>query len=114
ITASSTTSTRRNRFVFDKGRVSIISTISLIFATLFSSCTLNFFDCLTRLPYSGCTLYLSTKTVIVLSIESDTTFPVYTLRLFRSLMFVAPPLRINYLYLIHVHVQLFSNVQLIF
>src|SRR5699024_47752 len=114
MTASSTTLTKRNRFVFDNGRVSIISTISFTFARLFSSCVLNFFDCFTRFPYRGCTLYVSTKTVIVLSIASETTFPVYTLRLFRSLITVTPPLGINYLYLIHVHVQLFLSVQSIF
>src|SRR5690349_14863824 len=65
----------------------MIFTTSPILAWLFSSWALNFFVYLTRFPYRECFLYVSTLTVIVLSILSLTTLPVRTLRLLRSVTY---------------------------
>src|SRR5699024_906607 len=96
---SSTISTRRKYLSFDNGRVSAMRTMSPIFAELFSSCALYFLEYLIRLPYVGWNLKVSTWTVIVFSILSETTRPCNTLRLLRSSMDRFPPL-LNFLTLL--------------
>ena len=54
MTAVSTTSNSRKRFVADNGRVSMMRTTSPIFASFCSSCALNFLEYFTRLPYNEC------------------------------------------------------------
>src|SRR3990167_11092787 len=63
-------------FLLERGRHSTNVTSSPTTKVPFSSCTRNFLVCKNRFSYFGCFLVLSTFTVIVLFIATETTTPV--------------------------------------
>src|SRR4051794_11733429 len=73
--ATSTISARRQFFVFDSGRVSMMRTTSPMWAAFCSSCAWNFALRRMTFLYFGCERIDSTLTTIVLSIASETTTP---------------------------------------
>src|SRR5581483_3437452 len=73
--AASTTSARRHRLVFDRGRVSTTRTTSPTFAAFCSSCAWNLTLRRITFLYRWCELIRSTLTTMVLSIALETTTP---------------------------------------
>src|SRR4029079_3722997 len=73
--ATSSTSARRQFFVFESGRVSTMRTRSPSLAAFCSSCAWNLFERRTTFLERGCAFTVSTLTTIVLSIASETTTP---------------------------------------
>ena len=69
------TSARRQFFVFESGRVSTIRTTSPIFAVFSASWAWNFVERRTTFLYRGWAFTVSTRTTIVLSIALETTTP---------------------------------------
>src|SRR5660398_179743 len=74
------TDTSRHLFCFETGRVSITWTTSPTPHWFSSSCAYSLVVRLMVFPYSGCLTIDSTATTLVLSMESETTLPVLTLR----------------------------------
>src|SRR3569833_2586132 len=85
--ARSTISTTRHRLFFDSGRVSVIRTVSPVFAEFSSSCAFTRFVRVTILPYTGCGTQHSIATTTVFCILSLTTRPVRVFRVPRSVAF---------------------------
>src|SRR5262249_8502972 len=83
--ARSTTSTTRQRLVFDSGRVSMIRTRSPTCASPASSYALNLDLRRTIFPSIGFRHALEIASTTVLSMASDTTMPVRPLRAARAL-----------------------------
>src|SRR6266576_1024279 len=73
--ATSSTSARRQFFVFDSGRVSTMRTTSPTLAVLSASWAWNFVERRTTFLYRACAFTVSTRTTIVLSIALETTTP---------------------------------------
>src|SRR5215212_7763352 len=84
--ARSTISTTRQRLDLLMGLVSITRTVSPTCASLVSSCAASLDERRTVLPYSAWRTWRSIRTMTVLSMASDTTTPVRTLRRARSLV----------------------------
>src|SRR5690554_1973715 len=82
--------TKDQRFVAERGRVSMISTTSPSLDSLFSSCALSFLVVVMILLYIRWRLRFSTTTVIVLSILEEKTIPCLTLREFLSIIVLLP------------------------
>src|SRR5438477_361024 len=82
--ARSMTSTTRQRFDLESGRVSTIRTVSPRCASPASSCALSLVERRTILPYSGWRTCEEMRTTTVFSIASETTRPVRTFLLPRS------------------------------
>src|SRR5262249_35837510 len=78
--ATSTISTRRQRFVRDSGRHSTTRTVSPTPALFVSSCARSFTERRMIFLYFGWAIITSTRTVIVLSPEAETTSPRRSLR----------------------------------
>src|SRR5215217_677368 len=79
--ALDTTFASRHRLRAERGRVSIIRTVSPTRASFCSSCTIKRLDRLTRFLYNGCCTSASTETTTVFSGLSETTRPTRSLRL---------------------------------
>src|SRR5260370_1759584 len=73
--AASTISARRQFFVFDSGRVSMMRTTSPTFALFCSSCAWNLFERRMTFLYLGCARIVSTLTTLVFSLASQTPTP---------------------------------------
>src|SRR5688572_22709172 len=82
--ARSTISTTRHRLSFDNGRVSMMRTVSPVFASFCSSCAFTFVERVTILPYCGWAKRRSRRTTTVFCILSLTTLPTRTLRALRA------------------------------
>ena len=89
LTCRSSTSTTRQRLVFDSGRVSITRTRSPTWTSLDSSWAYSFFVCRTNLLYFGWRTRSITDTTAVLSMPLDVTTPSRTFRAARSLRSLA-------------------------
>src|SRR5688572_11449189 len=84
--ARSTISTSRHRLSFDSGLVSMMRTVSPVFAVFSSSCAFTRFVRVTILPYTGCGTRRSRATTTVFCILSLTTRPTRDLRAARSVV----------------------------
>src|SRR5690606_16157148 len=84
--ARSTTSTRRQRFCLLIGRVSMMRTVSPIWASSFSSCAMNLLESFTNFPYFGCITRRSTITTTLLFILSLVTTPTRSFLRLRSMV----------------------------